>query len=43
MKMTTLHLLLRTLEGRAGKKVVVDRDIAQKASHALKRMLDMSK
>jgi quinolinate synthase len=43
MKMTTLHLLLRTLEGRAGKKVVVDPAIAQKASLALTRMLEMSK
>ena len=43
MKMTTLHLLLRTLEGRAGKKVMVDPTIAQKASRALKRMLEMSK
>jgi quinolinate synthase len=43
MKMTTLHMLLRTLEGRAGRKVVVDPAIAQKASLALTRMLEMSK
>jgi quinolinate synthase len=43
MKMTTLHLLHRTLEGRAGKKVIVDPAVAQKASLALTRMLEMSK
>ena len=42
MKMTTLPLLLRTLEGRGGKKVTLDPAVAQKASFALKRMLEMS-
>ncbi len=43
MKKTTLDLVIKSLEGRAGKRVVVDPTAAEKASLALKRMIDMSK
>jgi quinolinate synthase len=43
MKMTTLNILLKSLEGKAGKKVTVAPDIAEKAFLALTKMLDMSK
>lgn len=42
MKKTTLDLVLGSLEGSAGKKVVVAPVIAEKARHALVRMLEMS-
>ena len=42
MKKTTLDLVLRSLEGSAGKKVVVAPAIAEKARHALVRMMEMS-
>lgn len=43
MKMTNLNLVIKSLEGKAGKKVIVDAAIAEKAYLALKRMLDMTK
>lgn len=42
MKMTNLNLVIKSLEGKAGKKVIVDPAVAEKAYLALKRMLDMS-
>jgi quinolinate synthase len=43
MKMTNLNLLIKSLEGKAGKRVVVDAAVAEKAYLALKRMLDLGK
>jgi quinolinate synthase len=43
MKKTTLDLVVRSLEGSAGKKVVVAPAIAEKARHALVRMMEMSR
>ena len=43
MKMTTLNQVIQSLEGKAGKKVIVDPAVAEKAYLALKRMLDLSK
>jgi quinolinate synthase len=40
MKKTTLDLVLGSLEGSAGKKVVVAPAIAEKARHALVRMME---
>jgi quinolinate synthase len=43
MKMTNLNLVIKSLEGKAGKKVIVDAAVAEKAYLALKRMFDLSK
>jgi quinolinate synthase len=43
MKKTTLDLVAGSLEGSAGKKVTVAPAIAEKARHALVRMLEMSR
>ncbi len=43
MKMTNLNQVLQSLEGRAGKRVIVDSAVAEKARLTLNRMLDMSK
>jgi quinolinate synthase len=42
MKKISMSLVIKSLEGSAGKVVKVEKDIADKAYGSLRKMLDMS-